>query len=154
MTPRTTRRARVTALTLTIWFAPAAMLFAPAAQAEMRTGNYELAITGRYDFHTWVWAISPCTGNCVTVQAIPRPVAKAFEYRGSAQFVDGRYILSVDVPDGLRCGDVYYGPVIPTHDVYSWDAVTLAGSLDSSFATGCNGAPGGSSTYPFALVRM
>jgi hypothetical protein len=62
--------------------------------------------------------------------------------------------LTVDVPDGLRCGDVYYGPVIPTHDVYSWDATTLAGYLDSSFAAGCNGAPPGTYTYPFTLSRI
>ncbi len=131
-----------------------ATVFPSAAHAEMHTGNYELMITGRYDFHTWVWAISSCRGACVSVHAIPRPVAKAFEYNGAAQFEGGRYTLTVDVPDGLRCGDVYYGPVIPTRDVYSWDAATLAGVLDSSFASGCNGSPGGTYSYPFSLARM
>jgi len=142
------------ALALSIWLALAATFFPPVAHAEMRTGNYELLITGRYDFHTWIWAISSCPGNCVNVNAIPRPVAKAFQYSGSAQLVDGRYTLTVDVPDGLRCGDIYYGPVIPTRDVYSWDAMTLTGSVGSSFATGCDGAPGGTYTYPFTLARM
>ena len=58
-----------------------------------------------------------------------QPVAKAFNYVGDAQLVNGRYTLTVDVPDGLRCGNIYYGPTIPTHDVYTWDATTLAGSL-------------------------
>ena len=56
--------------------------------------------------------------------------------------------LVIDVPDGLRCDDVYYGPVIPTHDVYTWDAVTLTGTLQSTFAEGCDNAPGGTLTYP------
>ena len=43
-----------------------------------------------------------------------------------------RYTLAVDIPDDLRCGDVYYGPVTPTRDVYSWDPTTLVGSLESS----------------------
>lgn len=153
---RTHRDSRRTmaAVALSMCAAPAAMCSTPVAHAEMHTGNYEMRISGRYDFHTWVWAISSCPGSCVVVNAIPRPVAKAYEYAGTAQLADGRYTLTVDVPDGLRCGDVYYGPIVPTHDVYSWDATTLTGSVESSFATGCDGAPGGAYTYPFVLVRM
>jgi hypothetical protein len=77
------------------------------------------------------------------VGAIPRPIAKATDYDGDAQLAKGRYTLTVDDPYGLRCGDIY-----------SWDATTLAGSLDSSFATGCNGEPAGTYTYPFTLSRM
>ncbi|MGE2690419.1 hypothetical protein [Mycolicibacterium pulveris] len=125
----------------------------PAA-AHTPYGNFELRIDGRYDFHTWLWAISRCPGECIQIQAIPQPNAKAFPYRGTAQLVDGRYTMTVDVPDGLRCGNVYYGPVIATRDVYSWDAVTRSGTLESSFAVGCDGAPGGTFTYPFTLVRL
>jgi hypothetical protein len=129
-------------------------LSAPTAHADMRVGNYELHIQGRHDFHTWIWAVSSCPGECVTVYAIPQPIAKAFGYRGAAELIDGRYTLTVDVPDGLRCRNVYYGPIVATRDVYSWDATTLAGSLQSSFATGCDGRPGGTFTYPFTLARM
>jgi hypothetical protein len=141
-------------LTLGVWLTVPTLGIAPVARAEMPIGNYEVRITGRYDFHTWVWVISSCSGGCVHVYAIARPVAKGFDYEGDAPLVNGRYTLTVDVPDGLRCGDVYYGPTVPTHDTYSWDATTLAGSLDSSFATGCDGAPAGTNTYPFTLSRM
>ncbi len=127
---------------------------APVARAAMAFGNYDLQITGRRDFHTWVWAVTACPGACVHINAIARPVAKAFNYVGDAQLADGRYTLAVDVPDGLRCGDIYYGPTLPTHDVYTWDAAMLAGSLDSSFEAGCDGAPAGTDTYPFTLSRM
>lgn len=141
-------------LALSVALTVAALALAPVSRAQMLGGNYELQITGRYDFHTWVWAISSCSDACVHVFALARPIAKAFNYEGDAQLANGRYMLTVDVPDGLRCGDIYYGPTIPTRDVYSWDAATLAGSLDSSFATGCDGAPGGTLTYPFVLSRM
>jgi hypothetical protein len=67
---------------------------------------------------------------------------------------DGRYTLIVDDPYGLRCDNIYYGPTIPTHDVYTWDATTLVGSMDSTFDVGCDGAPGGTYTYPFTLTRL
>jgi hypothetical protein len=149
----------VKTLTFTIALLAAALTLPPLARAES-LGNYELRVEGRYDFHTWVWAMSTCGGSlespegCVHVLAIGRPIAKAFNYQGDALLANGRYTLAVDVPDGLRCGNVYYGPVIPTRDVYSWDATTLVGTLESSFETGCDGAPGGTYTYPFTLVRL
>jgi hypothetical protein len=145
---------RLKILILSVGLTVAALGIAPVARAEMSIGNYELQIAGRYDFHTWVWVISSCSGGCVHVNAIARPVAKGFDYEGDAQLANGRYTLTVDVPDGLRCGNVYYGPIVPTHDAYSWDATTLAGSVDSSFATGCGAAPAGTNTYPFTLSRM
>jgi hypothetical protein len=132
----------------------AATALAPVAHANMTLGNYSLQIVGRTDFHTWTWAITYCGSACVHVNAIPMPVGRAFNYVGDAQLVNGRYVLTVDVPDGLRCDNIYYGTTIPTHDVYSWDAVTLAGSLDSFFDAGCDGAPGGTHTYPFTLSRL
>jgi hypothetical protein len=134
--------------------AVAAVMTPVEAHADTAYGNFQLQIEGRYDFHTWLWAISRCPGECVHVQAIPQPNAKAFPYRGDAILVDGRYTLTVDVPDGLRCGNVYYGPTIATRDVYSWDVTTRTGTLESSFASGCDGAPGGTFTYPFTLVRL
>lgn len=132
----------------------AAMLTPLSAVADAPYGNFQLLIDGRYDFHTWLWAISRCPGDCVHVQAIPQPNGRAFAYKADAHLSDGRYVLTVDVPDGLRCGNVYYGPTIPTRDVYSWDAATQVGTLESSFASGCDGAPGGAFAYPFILARM
>ena len=131
----------------------AVVLAAPAAHADTPHGNFELRIEGRYDFHTWIWALAHCDGDCVFVQAIPQPVARAFPYSGDAHLADGRYTLAVYVPDGLRCGNIYYGTTIPTRDVYTWDAVTRVGTLTSSFDAGCDGRPG-VLTYPFSLVLM
>lgn len=133
------------------------LAMAPTSHAEPFFANYQMLVPDRYDFHTWTWAVSHCipaADDCAHISAIPMPVAKAFEYTGDSHLEQGRYTLTVDVPDGLRCGNIYYGPVIPTRDIYSWDAVTLQGTLSSSFAAGCDGAPGGTFTYPFSLVRL
>jgi hypothetical protein len=61
-------------------------------------------------------------------------------------YADGRYTLTVDAIDGVRC----VGYNLPSHDVYSWDAATLAGTIDAS----CYGGPGGTSTYTFSLQRF
>lgn len=137
----------------------AAMVLAPVANAAMTIGHYNLIIDGRFDFHTWIWTIASCdppdgVEECAVVSAIPMPIAKAYEWYGQAQRMDGAYTMTVDVPDGLRCGNVYYGPIIATRDVYIWDATTLSGTLQSSFAAGCDNAPAGAVTYPFRLVRL
>ncbi len=138
---------------------PAATAVAPAAHAGLQIGHYNAYIDGRYDFHTWIFTFVSCAppnglGECAQVSANPMPIAKAFQWYATAHQANGVYTLVVDVPDGLRCDNVYYGPVIPTHDVYTWDAVTLTGTLQSTFAEGCDNAPGGTLTYPFRLVRL
>jgi hypothetical protein len=120
----------------------------------MPYGNFNVAIPDRYDFHTWIWWVSPCGEGCLRVSAAAQPVARAYTFTEQTHLAEGRYTMIVDDPFGLRCGNVYYGPTIPTHDIYTWDATTLAGSMQSSFDTGCDNAPGGTLTYPIALTRM
>lgn len=132
----------------------AASVAAAPRAAAFSYGNYMLNLDGRYDFHTWLWMISPCDNQCLLVLAHPQPNAKAYPYTGRAELADGRYTLSVDDPYGLRCDNVYYGPTIPTHDVYTWDAATLVGSMQSTSDTGCDGAPAGVLVYPFTLSRL
>ena len=137
---------------------PAAVALAPAAHAGMQIGHYSAYIDGRYDFHTWIFSFSSCNPpdgivECANVSANPMPIAKAFQWYARAYQANGTYTLTVDVPDGLRCGDVYYGPVLPTHDTYTWDAATLTGTLQSTFTAGCDNAPG-TLTYPLRLLRL
>jgi len=138
---------------------PTGLVVAPPAQAALHVGHYNAYVDGRYDFHTWIFTFTSCNPpggleQCANVSANPMPIAKAFQWYARAFQAGGTYTLSVDVPDGLRCGDVYYGPVLLTHDTYTWDATTLTGTLQSTFAEGCDNAPGGTLTYPFRLVRL
>jgi hypothetical protein len=151
----------VTAVLVGVALLTAALVGAPQASA-MALGNYNLNIPERRDFHTWVLSlVSPCRNDdnskrtdCIDAMTMPQPIAKALYTKAEAWLVDGRYRMVIDDPFGLRCGDIYYGPTIPTHDVYSWDATTLAGELVSTFDVGCDGAPGGQRIYPLFLTRM
>jgi hypothetical protein len=137
----------VKSLLVSVAVAIAAVTFAPAAHAHMVLGNYEV-ITPRDPVHVWIWQVS-CDSLCLHINAVPRPGGGAVPWDASAQLVDGRYTMAVDVFAGLICP----GYAVTTHDTYSWDAVTLEGSVDSSYAQGCWGAPGGTDTYPFRLSR-
>jgi hypothetical protein len=144
----------------------AAMALAPTASAAgMRIGNYEVA-NDRWNDHSWIWSVMYTCGDpdCGTqlndpvvnpqngdlnVIGIPRPL-KSQRIQGTAFYADGRYTLTVDVIDGVRC----IGYNLPSHDVYDWDAVSLAGTITSTYDAGCYGAPGGTSTYTFSLLRF
>ncbi|MBE1546745.1 hypothetical protein GGC64_000753 [Mycobacterium sp. OAS707] len=147
--------------------ASATIALAPTAGAAgMKIGNYEVA-NDRWNDHSWVWSvthscrndpecgtyivdpvIAPATDN-LNVLAIPRPL-KSQRFQNTAFYADGRYTLTVDVIDGVRC----IGYNLPSHDVYNWDAASLAGTIVSTFDAGCYGAPGGTATYNFSLIRM
>lgn len=129
-----------------------AMFLAPPAPAAMQLGNYDL-LTNRYDRASWFWFISACipgkSPDCVNVAARPRLKFYAY-YESNAFLVDGRYSFTVDVPDGLRC----WGHNMPTRETYSWDAVTLVGTIDSKFDVGCNNGPPGTQFWTFKLQRL
>jgi hypothetical protein len=130
----------------------AASLLAPPAQAMMQPGNYDL-LTNRYERASWVWFISPCqpfNPECLDISAIPRLKFYAY-YDGFAHLADGRYTLTVDVPDGLQCLPGY---AMPTRDTYSWDANTLAGTIESVYDVGCFNGPPGTQSWTFALQRL
>jgi hypothetical protein len=134
-----------------IALAMAALTLTPVAHADMLFGNYRLD-TNRDPGHHRLLSIRPCITNepaCLHVQAIPQPNGQAAPWNTDAPLVNGRYTMAVDVPDGVRCVVQFF----PSHDVYSRDANTLEGSVDSTFDTGCGGAPGGTVNYPFSLVR-
>lgn len=139
----------------------APMLSAPAnANPVIAYGNFSLAIPDRFDFHTWTFNVGacengcqPCPGECRRISAIAQPIARAYQWVAPGRFVDGNWVVTVDDPFGLRCGNVYYGATFPTRDVYTWNDVTLAGNMVSTFDVGCDGRPG-TLNYPIWLTRL
>ncbi|WP_082948252.1 MULTISPECIES: hypothetical protein [unclassified Mycobacterium] len=144
--------ASVKIFALSLALAMAALTLEPTAHADIQVGNYRLD-TPRDPGHSWIWAIRPCRYDqgpeCLTIQAVPQPNGQAAFWNANAHLVNGRYTMAVDVPDGVRCVVQFF----PSHDVYSWDPVTMAGQVDSTFDTGCGGGPGGTNSWPFSLVR-
>jgi hypothetical protein len=131
--------------------AVAASVLAPPASAMMPLGNYDV-LTNRYTRASWFWFITPCqpaTPDCLHISATPRLKFYAY-YDGIAHLADGRYTLTVDVPDGLQCP----GHVMPTHETWSWDERSLAGTIESNYDVGCFNGPPGTQSWTFALQRL
>jgi hypothetical protein len=131
--------------------AAAASVLAPPANA-FNLGNYDL-LTNRYERASWFWGIYPCrpaAPDCLMISAAPRLKFYAY-YDGFAHLADGRWTMTVDVPDGLQCLPGY---AMPTRDTYSWDANTLAGTIESNYDVACFNGPPGSQVWTFALQRL
>jgi hypothetical protein len=142
----------VTVMTVTATLTAAAAVLAPSARAGMQLGNYDV-LTNRYTQASWAWFVSACqtpAPDCLDISAIPRLKFYAY-YDGDAHLVDGRYTLTVDVNDGLRCLPGYS---MPTRDTYSWDQVSLAGTIESVYDVGCFNGPPGTQFWTFALKRL
>jgi hypothetical protein len=144
--------APVKTFAVSIALATAALTVTPTAHADSIVGNYRMD-TNRDPGHTWFLSLNPCglgkAPACLNVYGTPTPNGQAAPWRADAHLINGRYNWSVDVPDGVRCVVQFF----PSHDVYSFDAVTLTGQVDSTFDRGCGDAPGGTNSYPFSLVR-
>jgi hypothetical protein len=143
--------ASVKRFAISVALAVAALTLTPVAHADMLVGNYRVD-TNRDPGHVWIWAIRPCTDRspgCLSMQAVPQPNGQAAPWKAVAHLSNGQYTMPVDVPDGVRCVVQFF----PSHDVYTWDAVSLAGQVVSTYDTGCGGGPGGTDTYPFSLAR-
>jgi hypothetical protein len=129
----------------------AASVLAPPANAYV-LGNYDV-LTNRYERASWFWALYPChvaSPDCLFISAAPRLKFYAY-YEGIAHLANGQWRLEVDVPDGLQCLPGYS---MPTHDVYSWDENSLAGTIESTYDVGCFNGPPGSQSWTFALQRL
>lgn len=138
-------------LLATTVFVAAASVTAPHAYATFLPGNYDV-LTNRYTRASWVWFISQCQSradDCVHVSGEPRLKFYAY-YTGDAHLANGRYMVTVDVPDGLSCP----GPSMATRDTYSWDEKSLAGTIESVYDSGCLNGPPGSQFWTFALQRL
>ena len=75
--------------------------------------------------------------------------SKRAPWSGEAHAAVGSWILFVNQPDAILCGD---GTSAPGRNTYSWDAVTLAGNV-SIITHGECGAKPGSLSSPFRLTK-
>jgi hypothetical protein len=143
----------VKAATATAALTAIAAVLAPPANASMQVGNYDV-LTNRYERASWAWFVSACPQpvnlDCLVISAIPRLKFYAY-YDGQAHLVDGQYRMNVDIPDGLQCLPGY---AMPTHETWTWDPNSLAGTIDSQYDVGCFNGPPGSQFWTFALQRL
>jgi hypothetical protein len=124
---------------------------APAAPAAELSGTYTFTVQSG---NTTAWTITPCGPGCATVAASNSSAGNA-PYTGQAQLAGDRWTMTAIRPDALTCDD---NSRAQGTTVYSWDAVTLAGTAFSQGDPGVCGStdPSGSRgpTSEFTLTKV
>jgi len=98
-------------------------------------------LSGTYTFtvqtgNTTTWAITPCGPGCATVAATNSSAGNA-PYTGQARLAGDQWNMTAARPDALTCDD---NSRAPGTTIYSWGAVTFAGTAFSQGAPGVCGS--------------
>ena len=145
----------------------AAVTAAPAASAaRMSIGNYQVH-SDRWNDVAWVWLVNHSAAAAIRVlrhrvlrsdgdhhrrpqrHRCHGPAATA-TFQNTAYYADGRYTLSVDVVDGVRC----FWPGAAVAMSTTWDATSLPGAQSRRRSRRAVSAPGGTNVFNFALEPM
>jgi hypothetical protein len=89
------------------------------------------------------------SSNCATDGCVAHVVGEKGNVQGDATLNGGRWTLSVTNP----VGDICKGNEYPADQVYTWDAVTLQGTVTSEYGPSCDGIPG-IATMGFTLTKV
>jgi hypothetical protein len=103
------------------------------------------------DGESATWTVSPCADpdddHCVFVQSTGS--GKRAPWAGNAYWTVGSWILFVNQPDAILCGD----SSLPGLNNYSWDATALTGYTSINTVEGDCGAAAESVAIPFTLTK-
>ena len=78
------------------------------------------------------------SSNCAVDGCVAHIVGERGYVQGDATLQGGQWTLRVMNPHGDICNDNTF----PADQVYTWDAVTLSGTLVSNYGPACDGMPG------------
>ncbi len=124
---------------------------APAARVGELSGTYTFTVESG---NTTTWTITPCGPGCADVAATSSSAGNA-PYSGQAQLAGDRWNMTAARPDALTCDD---NNRAAGTTIYSWGAVTLAGTAFSQAGPGMCGStdPDGSRgpTTEFTLTKV
>jgi len=124
---------------------------APAAPVGELSGTYTFTVESG---NTTMWTITPCGPGCADVAATNSSIGNA-PYSGRANLAADRWNMTAARPDALTCAD---NSRAAGTTIYSWDAVTLAGTAFSQGVPGTCGStdPDGSRgpTSEFTLTKV
>lgn len=122
---------------------------APAAQQGPAT-SAGATFKGTYTMtaiqaNTETWVVTPCGPGCATVVA-SGPRIKSWS--ATAQFVNGKWQITVSRPDAVKCPD---GSTAPGTTHYSVDGSLTGGTLVTDYGAVCGGQPG---TTPIDVLTL
>ena len=115
----------------------------PALAADPMNGVYA------YTSDTGEKSTATISSTCQDEGCVAHVVGGKGNVQGDATLTGGRWTLSVTNPVGDICQDKAF----PADQVYSWDPVTLTGTLTSQYGPSCDGIPGVATTG-FTLAKI
>src|SRR6478609_1766393 len=115
----------------------------PAFADDPMNGQYA------YTSDTGEHSSATITSTCQDEGCVAHVVGVKGNVQGDATFTGGRWNLSVTNPQGDICDNKAF----PADQVYSWDPVTLTGTLTSQYGPSCDGIPG-IATTGFKLTKI
>jgi len=89
------------------------------------------------------------SSTCATEGCVAHIAGERGNVQGDATFTGGQWVLSVRNP----VGDICEGNRYPADQVYTWDAVSLQGTLNSAYGPACDGTSGVATTA-FTLTKV
>lgn len=89
------------------------------------------------------------SSNCATEGCVAHIAGERGNVQGDATLTGGVWTLSVRNP----VGDICEGNRYPADQVYTWDPVTLQGTLSSAYGPSCDGTSGVATTA-FTLTKV
>ncbi|MFV9634539.1 hypothetical protein [Mycobacterium neumannii] len=123
---------------------------APSPGELSGTYSYE-SDTGRVN----TWVITPCGPGCADVAVTPVTDPRVVPYGGRALLNNGRWDMTVQYAQAVRCKPPHDYATVPGTVVFSWEAATLNGTaVNTQTAAACGDPAGATYQSGFSLAKV
>jgi len=117
----------------------------------------ELSGTYRYESDTGrinTWVITPCGPGCADVAVTPVTDPRVLPYAGRALLNNGRWDMTVQYPEAVRCRPPNDYVTVPGTVMFSFEAATLDGTaVNVQDAAACGDPAGAAYQSGFSLAK-
>ena len=128
-----------------------------SADGPLQPSPGELSGTYRYESDTGrvnTWVITPCGPGCADVAVTPVTDSRVVPYRGRALLNNGRWDMTVQYPEAVRCKPPNDFVTVPGTVAFSFEAATLDGTaVNVQDAPACGDPAGAAYQSNFSLVK-
>jgi hypothetical protein len=118
----------------------------------------ELSGSYRYESDTGrvnTWVITPCGPGCADIAVTPVTDPRVVPYSGRALLTDGRWAMTVEYPEAVRCKPPNDNVTVPGTVVFVFEAATLDGTaFNTQNAPACGDPADAAYQSNFRLAKI